>query len=411
LSRIIYGKRSFSVRFRGGFVPSVRTVVLVIALVLLWLPRAGRAQETRWSEAKAAEWYTRQPWLVGSDYIPASAINELEMWQGDTFDAREIDKELGWAEGLGMNTMRVFLHDLLWEQDHASFEKRIGEFLTIAAKHKIRPMFVLFDSCWDPNPKLGPQHPPIPGVHNSGWVQSPGKAALADAGQYPRLKAYVQGAVGAFANDSRVLAWDVWNEPDNTNDGAYGKVELKDKKRFVLALLPQVFAWAREMRPSQPLTSGVWEGDWSSVEKLSDVARVQIEQSDVITFHNYGWPEDFERHVKWLMAYKRPLICTEYMARGAGSTFDTVLPLAKRYKVGAINWGFVAGKTQTYLPWDSWERPYVLSQPAIWFHDVYNADGRPYRQREVDLIRELTGVDTKIAPEHGALGDKAGLTK
>jgi hypothetical protein len=376
-------------------VPSFRMLALVIVLFLLATPRVAIAQEARWSEAKAASWYAQQPWLVGSNYIPASAINELEMWQGDTFDPEEIDKELGWAEELGMNTMRVFLHDLLWEQDRAGFQRRIERFLTIAAKHKIRPVFVLFDSCWDPNPKVGPQHPPIPGVHNSGWVQSPGKMALADAGQYPRLKEYVQGVVGAFAGDSRVLAWDVWNEPDNTNDGAYSKVELKDKKKFVLALLPQVFAWAREVRPSQPLSSGVWEWDWTSAEKLSAVARVQLEQSDVISFHNYGWPEDFERQVQWLMAYKRPLICTEYMARGAGSTFDTVLPIAKKYKVGAINWGFVAGKTQTYLPWDSWEKPYVLSQPPIWFHDIFYRDGRPYREREVDLIRELTGTSAR----------------
>jgi hypothetical protein len=376
-------------------VPSLRMLALVIVLFLLATPRVAIAQEARWSEAKAADWYAQQPWLVGSNYIPASAINELEMWQGDTFDPEEIDKELGWAEALGMNTMRVFLHDLLWEQDHAGFQRRIEKFLTIAAKHRIRPVFVLFDSCWDPNPKVGPQHPPIPGVHNSGWVQSPGRMALADAGQYPRLKEYVQGVVGAFAGDSRVLAWDVWNEPDNTNDGAYSKVELKDKKKFVLALLPQVFAWAREVRPSQPLSSGVWEWDWTSAEKLSAVARVQLEQSDVISFHNYGWPEDFERQVQWLMAYKRPLICTEYMARGAGSTFDTVLPIAKKYKVGAINWGFVAGKTQTYLPWDSWEKPYVLSQPPIWFHDIFYGDGRPYREREVDLIRELTGTSAR----------------
>ncbi len=369
--------------------------VVVVAALLFWVPCALVAQEARWSEAKSADWYAGEPWLVGSNYIPASAINQLEMWQSDTFDPAEIDKELGWAEGLGMNTMRVFLQDLLWSQDRAGFQKRINEFLTIAAKHKIRPVFVLFDSCWDPYPKLGPQHPPIPGVHNSGWVQSPGKVALADAGQYPRLKEYVQGVVGAFAGDSRILAWDVWNEPDNTNDGAYGKVELKDKNKFVLALLPQVFAWARSVHPSQPLTSGVWEGDWSSGEKLSAVARVQLEQSDVISFHNYGWPEDFERHVQWLMAYKRPLICTEYMARGAGSTFDTILPIAKKYKVGAINWGFVAGKTQTYLPWDSWEKPYVLSQPPIWFHDIFYADGKPYREREVDLIRQSTGVGVR----------------
>jgi hypothetical protein len=348
-------------------------------------------QSSRWTEEQANHWYQHQPWLVGSNFIPADAINELEMWQAATFDAAEIDKELGWAQGLGMNTMRVFLHDLLWEQDSAGFEKRIDEFLAIASRHHIRPIFVLFDSCWDPYPKLGPQHPPIPGVHNSGWVQSPGAKALSDPSQEPRLRAYVAGVVGAFANDSRVLAWDVWNEPSNTNGGAYGKVELKNKQEFVRNLLPKVFAWARAANASQPLTSGLWQGDWSSAEKLDPIGRIQLEQSDVISFHNYSWPEDFERHVGWLEQYQRPILCTEFMARPMGSTFDTILPIAKKQHVAAINWGLVAGKTQTYLPWDSWEKPYVVAPPPVWFHEVFHADGSPYREREAEILRELTG--------------------
>ena len=353
-----------------------------------------RGQDARWSEQKANAWYAQQPWLVGSNYIPKSAINELEMWQADTFDADQIDKELGWAEAMGMNTMRVFLHDLLWQQDSAGFTKRIDRFLAIAARHHIRPILVLFDSCWDPLPHLGPQHPPIPGVHNSGWVQSPGAAALNDPQQYPRLKVYVLGVVGAFAKDDRVLAWDVWNEPGADNAGSYAKQELKyqDKVARVAALLPQAFAWAREANPTQPLTSGVWDIDVSQdVNKQTELQQIQMRESDVITFHNYSWPENFRREVQWLRRFNRPVICTEYMARSAGSTFDTILPVAKQEQVGAINWGFVVGKTQTNLPWDSWQRPYVLQQPQIWFHEVLRGDGTPYRQAEEDLIRQLTG--------------------
>jgi hypothetical protein len=350
-----------------------------------------QSQESRWTEVRANQWYEQQPWLVGANFLPSDAVNELEMWQGDTFDPVEIDREFGWAEGLGMNTMRVFLHNLLWEQDAAGFQHRMDQFLVIANKHHIRPVFVLFDSCWDPDPKLGAQHPPIPGVHNSGWVQAPGRAILSDPKQYPRLKAYVQGVVGAFANDPRILAWDVWNEPDNDNGAAYGRVELSNKRDLILAILPQAFAWARSVHPIQPLTSGVWAGDWSSLDKMPPVARVQIEQSDVISFHNYDWPEGFEKRVNELSQYHRPLICTEYMARGAGSTFDTILPLAKKYHVGAINWGLVKGRSQTYLPWDSWLHPYVMEKPTVWFHDVFYEDGTPYRQQEIVIIRGLTG--------------------
>jgi Cellulase (glycosyl hydrolase family 5) len=368
-----------------------RTLHLLLACALLPAACILHAQEPRWTEQQANTWYAAQPWLVGANFAPADAINELEMWQADTFDPNEIDREFGWAEGAGMNTMRVFLHNLLWEQDPQGFKQRIDQFLTIAARHHIRPVFVLFDSCWDPYPKLGPQRPPIPGVHNSGWVQAPGRAVLGDPAQYPRLEAYVKGVVGAFANDQRILAWDVWNEPDNLNGPPYSKEELPNKAQLVLALLPQVFAWARSVHPAQPLTSGVWSGDWSSLEKMTPMARAQVEESDVISFHNYGWPEEFEQKVKELEQFHRPLICTEYMARGAGSTFDTILPLAKQYHVAAINWGLVEGKTQTNLPWDSWEHPYVLAQPTIWFHDVFYPDGTPYRQHEVDLMRQLTG--------------------
>jgi len=361
-------------------------------LIAVGCATGASAQTARWPEQKANAWYAQQPWLVGSNYVPASAINQLEMWQAATFDPVEIDKEFAWAEAMGMNTMRVFLHDLLWQQDSVGFKKRIDQFLAIASRHHIRPLFVLFDSVWDPLPQLGPQHPPIQGVHNSGWVQSPGAKALADPGQYPRLKAYVLGVVGAFAKDDRVLAWDVWNEPGVDNAGSYPKTELRDKTARVTALLPQAFAWARAANPAQPLTSGVWGIDTlRDGANLGDLHRIQLRESDIITFHNYSWPEYFKRQVTWLKQHNRPVICTEFMARPVGSTFDAVLPIGQEQKVGMINWGFVAGKTQTYLPWNSWQHPYVLDQPTVWHHEVLRPDGTPYRQAEVDLIRQLTG--------------------
>jgi hypothetical protein len=372
---------------------SLKAVFMAVALIAIGLRTSlVGAQTTRWPEERANAWYAQQPWLIGSNYVPKSAINQLEMWQEATFDPVEIDIELAWAEALGMNTMRVFLHDLLWQQDVTGFQKRVDQFLTIASRHHIRPLLVLFDSCWDPLPHLGPQHPPVPGVHNSGWVQSPGAKALADTSQYPRLKAYVQGVVAAFAKDDRVLLWDVWNEPGADNAGNYPKEEVPDKAARVTALLPQVFEWAREAKPRQPLTSGVWAVDTSpDGANLGELQRIQLRESDIISFHNYSWPEFFKRQVAWLKKYNRPVICTEYMARSVGSTFDTVLPIAKEERVGAINWGFVAGKTQTYLPWESWQHPYILDQPPVWFHEVLRPDGTPYRQAEVSLIRRLTG--------------------
>jgi hypothetical protein len=335
---------------------------------------------------------TSKTWLVGSNYIPANAINELEMWQAATFDPKRIDLELGWAQGLGMNTMRVFLHDLLWSQDSKGFTQRLNTFLTICERHKIKPLLVLFDSCWDPFPHLGAQRAPRPGVHNSGWVQSPGAKALADPKQYPRLEAYVKGVVRAFAKDERVLGWDIWNEPDNPNGSSYGKDEPKNKTELVLGLLPQAFEWARSMHPTQPLTSGVWRGDWSDPAKLGPMAKIQLQLSDVVSFHNYESPESFTKHIVWLQRYGRPIVCTEYMARPVNSTFEGILPIAKQYGVGVMNWGFVQGKTQTNLPWDSWQNPYVDHPPKVWFHDIFQTNGKPYRPEETAFIRKMTGA-------------------
>jgi hypothetical protein len=314
-------------------VKRVKCVVMPVMIVAGLCTSVAWAQTARWPGQKANAWYVQQPWLVGSNYAPKSAINQLEMWQEATFDPVQIDTELTWAEAMGMNTMRVFLHDLLWQQDAGGFQKRIDRFLTIASRHHIRPMFVLFDSCWDPLPHLGPQHPPIPGVHNSGWVQSPGAPALADATQHPRLEAYVQGVVGAFANDNRILAWDVWNEPGADNAGSYPKEELKEKDKTarVTALLPQVFEWAREANPKQPLTSGVWAVDTSpDGADLGELQQIQLRESDIITFHNYSWPEYFKRQVTWLKKYNRPVICTEYMARSVGARLIPSCRLRRR---------------------------------------------------------------------------------
>ena len=115
----------------------------------------------------------------------------------------------------------------------------------------------------------------------------------------------------------------------------------------------------------------------------------------MISFHNYDGPAEFEKRILWLQAWKRPILCTEYMARPRGSTFQAILPIAKKYKVAAINWGFVNGKSQTNLPWDSWQKPYTDREPAVWFHDIFQKDGTPYRQDEVDFIRQMTGYGVK----------------
>jgi hypothetical protein len=371
---------------------------LVMAFACVAALAAGPASpEARWPREKADAWHAKVGWLVGCNFSPSTAINQLEMWQADTFDPATIDRELGYAEGLGFNTARVFLHNLLWTQDAPGFLERMERFLSLADKHHIKPIFVFFDSCWDPDPKLGKQHDPKPFVHNSGWVQSPGREYIEHPERLDELKGYVEGVLIHFRGDSRIAFWDLFNEPDNLNDSSYGKTEYSNKRQAALSLLEKVFAWAREAGPSQPVSSGVWKGTWASPSALSDFEKIQLEQSDIITFHNYGKPDNVKQCIAHLRRYGRPLVCTEYMARPAGSTFDPILGIFKKEDVGACNWGFVSGKTQTIFPWDSWTKQYT-AEPALWFHDILRKDGTPYSTQEVEYIRDLTmgpGVEKK----------------
>jgi hypothetical protein len=361
----------------------------------------------RWTEQEAADWQKLQPWPVGANFLPSTAGNQLELWQAATWDPTTIDRELGFAEKIGMNTMRVFLHDLLWDGDQDGFTKRIDQFLAIAALHHIRPLFVLFDSCWNPSPHLGPQTQFQLGKHNSMWVQSPGRA-MDDPSQNARLERYVEGVIGRFATDERILGWDLWNEPDNEGPNSHWlSEEPVNKNENVNRLLPLVFVWARRAGAVQPLTSAVFQGlHWEDQKQWTAAMRVQLEQSDIITFHDYNWHEKFEERIRSLLPLHRPLLCTEYMARSIGSTFDDDLPIATKYGVGVMNWGLVQGRMQTFLPWDSWDHPYINSLPTVWFHDVLRVNGTSYRPEEIRSIQEVTRLHPMWISEPRSVPDQ-----
>lgn len=338
---------------------------------------------SRWSIKKANEWYERQPWLIGCNFIPSTAINQLEMWQAETFDPTTIDCELSWAASIGFNTVRTYLHNLAWEADPIGFKQRIDAFLRIAFRHRIRPILVFFDDCWNSNPQIGSQPTPTPGIHNSGWVQSPSLEIVnSRPSAWGRLEQYIRDILCFFADDERILLWDLYNEPGNSGNGEKS-----------LPLLTSAFEWARAVNPSQPLSAGVWFDN----KKLNDF---QLAASDIITFHNY-WPADtLQAQIAELRVHKRPLICTEWMARTCGSLVITNLPVFARERVGCLNWGLVAGKTNTIYPWQdlpghslpsTWMSDQPL-QPELWFHDLFRADGTPFDQTEIELFKQYTSV-------------------
>ena len=347
-------------------------LLLVVSTSFIVLNTNAQQERPVWSKEKASEWYSIQGWVRGCNFIPSTAINQLEMWQKETFDPTTIDRELGFAEGIGLNTMRVFLHHLAWQTDPEGFKKRVNEYLAIAEKHHIKTMFVFFDDCWDENYVAGKQREPKPGIHNSGWVKDPGKLYYDDPAIITILEKYVRDILTTFKHDNRILLWDMYNEPGN---GGY--------KSKSLPLLSNVFSWGRQINPDQPLSAGVWAPD------LTELNKYQLQNSDVITYHNYSDEKEHARVIDSLKKFGRPMICTEYMARTRGSRFGNIMPLLKQDNVGAINWGFVSGKTNTIYAWDT-PMP-DGSEPKVWFHDIFRKDGTPYSEEEITLIKSLTG--------------------
>mgnify|MGYP001279246717 FL=1 len=341
--------------------------------------------------------------MVGTNFNPSTSINQLEFWQEDTYDPETIERELEWSAELGMNMHRVYLHNLLWDQDSIGFLERVDNYLNISESKDIKTLFVLLDDVWHPVPKLGKQPEPIPFVHNSGWVQAPGSEILGDSSRHDELKNYVKGVISHFADDKRVVGWDLYNEPDNVASsdpenlvnninfrGLNRGPEVKEKHIYSLSLLKKIFMWAREVNPSQPLTVGLWKDSetWNDIDNLSAIDRFAISNSDVISFHAYGDLEETMKKIEDLEQFNRPLLCTEYLARGEQNTFQIMLPLFKEKEIAAVNWGFVAGKTNTAFPWSSWQVEFD-SLPKIWHHDIYLPDKTPYDEKEIAFLKNI----------------------
>lgn len=345
---------------------------IFLIIVLVGVSKNCFAQKVRpaWSNEQANAWYANYSWMSGSDFIPSTAINQLEMWQAETFDSATIDHELGYAQSIGMSVMRVFLHHLAWQIDSAGFKNRVNTYLSIADKHGIKTIFVFFDDCWNATYHAGTQPAPKVGIHNSGWVRDPGQLLYDSPTVMNVLQSYVKDILSTFAHDKRIFVWDLYNEPGNSD---YGNKSMR--------LLQQVFFWGREINPDQPLTAGIWSSS------LNDLNTCQLANSDVISYHDYNPLPVHQKTIDTLKKYDKPLICTEYMARPRNSTFFTIMPLLKQNKVVAINWGLVTGKTNTMYAWDT-PMP-GGEEPKIWFHDIFRKDGTPYNKDETKFITSL----------------------
>lgn len=355
----------------------------------------------RWPEWKINDWYSSQGWLCGFNFLPSSAVNFIEMWNDDSFDSETIDRELGWARDVGFNSLRTNIPFTVWQDGEERLLARIEEFIDIADRNGLKTVFCLFDDCGFSGdaPQAGVQPEPVPGVHNSRAIASPGREKVIDHQCWPELERYTRCILDAFKSDDRILFWDLYNEPGNLMIfNEHGQCESDPKlEPASLDLVISVFEWSRNVGVSQPLTVGAWHVPmpWEKENSVffdHDIDRVAFEISDIISFHCYCPKDQMLTAIGILEAFGRPVMCTEWMARTVGSRIEDQLPLMHQHHVGAWQWGLVQGKTQTHIPWPAVKESMENYQEgqSEWFHDLLYPDGRAYDAEEISLIKSLT---------------------
>ena len=329
-----------------------------------------------WPREKAHAWYSRQPWMLGFNYVPSTAGNTTELWQADTFDLPTIQREVGWAQSIGYNAMRLFVQYLVWKADPIGLSERFDQVLAIAAAKGISVVPVLFDDCAFgdpplPDPYLGKQKEPTPGMILPSWTPSPGRKLGLDPAERPMLARYVQEFIGTCRTDPRILFWDLFNEPMNhakVGDGSF---------------ITDAFGWARAAEPTQPITVGTFNNENPQFNDLL------YSQSDLLTFHAYTDAAGLRAAIEALKPRGYPIICTEWMARFYKSSFETDLPVFRDAGVGCFQWGLVNGRTQCQFPWHN--KPGDSVHELGWFHDILHPDGSPYRPAEIGVISTMAG--------------------
>ena len=356
--------------------------VLIAAFLLIPVLLDAAPRKGRWSEQKANEWYYSQEWAVGCDYIVSDAINQIEMWQESTFNPQLIEKELAVAEELGFNTVRLFLHDLVYESDPKGFKERVAQVLDICESHGIKVVMTFFTNGGKfDDVTLGQQPDPTPGIHNPEWRQTPGAKAVNDPAQWPRLEKYVKDILKTFKHDNRIYCWCLYNEPENDNRGANS-----------LPLMRETFKWAWEVNPDQPLTA-----PYASLMANDDRSNLAVwgflaENCDIMSFHCYNPVATLmDKYINPLKKMNRPVICTECVGRPANTLFD-MYAICRKENIGVLSFGLFDSKMQCKFHWDSKKD---AKEPKVWFHDIFHADGTPYDQKEIDFIKEIT-ADKKM---------------
>ena len=351
----------------------------------------------RWSKEKAWNFWNNNPWMVGCNYVPALTPG-LSIWQEDTIEEilPSVHKELQLMKEIGFNTVRMWLEFDIWYHERDKYLDRVDRVLTILDSYGIKLMPVIFNDCvpfgkpkdisipypkgkgsWDKGYHGGHKDSPhvVPDGLSYGWIR------WDEEEQRTLCEQYIRDLAKRFKDDTRIIMWDLWNEPGNSK-----------RNDMSIPYLRRTFEICREENVIQPLTAGVWTYPQNyGIDETLDVSpiqRVALDLSDIITFHNYDNLENVKNCIKALEKEGRPMANTEWLHRILGNTILEQLPLYYEKKIGSVHWGLVAGHGQFYLPWEWLKNARPELDYTLWQHDIFKEDFTPYDNREIELFKK-----------------------
>lgn len=351
----------------------------------------------RWTKEQAWEWYRAGKWVMGVNYVPSITVHGAEMWQADTHDEVMVSvrKELELMRDIGINGVRMGIPFHLWYHERDALLDRAEALYDEFASSGIGVMPVLFNDCVgfgkpaDITPQFGRGWHAYEIGHHGGAKDNPFTGERERVGWTywdepewrPVMEEFLLAVIGRFRSYPNVIAWDLWNEPGNSN-------------RFGMSIpyLKRAFALARSLDPIQPLTAGVWRypDDYGTADgaDVEPVQRLALDESDIITFHQYDDFDRVKRVVGKLKEEDRPMMCTEWLNRVQDNLIAEVLPYFHDEGIGSFSWGLVAGKSQHFLPWDElWQKRELPLWR--WQHDLFDVFHTPYDRAEIELMRSF----------------------
>ncbi len=351
-----------------------------------------------WTIEQAWDWQEKVGWLRGCNFIGSDCSSRIDMWQSykNEEHMQTAQRELSLCRDIGFNTVRLIVEFDVWLQERDSFLKILERYIALCARFGLKVMLVLANEaqlCRGEKyvPKtLGEQAYAL-GYHQGRFPLSEEQKALTPYHELERRETrekyleMVREIVDRYRADERVVCWNVYNEPGIT-------IGIERS----LPLIQLLFDTVREIEPVQPLCSDVWY--WKDYDHLRPNDALSARLSDVISWHLYQPLAKFVVGYEQLKRLNRPILLTEWLHRINHQSVQEIYPLLYLERINCWCWGFVAGKTQTYEPWDSLWDQYDAANGNVdydfklWQHDLFRPNLRPYDPDEIETIKRFNAL-------------------